>query len=194
MVELTKDDYAAIKRGDFGYLNDKGAYLYGYYKYEDAIEYYRLAAAMGCVASISNLGYCYMYARSIPQNISIAIGYFELAAKRNDPEAIYKLGNMYEVGKYVKKDMKTAMKYYSRAVKIIEKRNYPKEGFPSLFLCYGRQFMPGGLKEENKLIAHEYLQYALKGYDEYLERGCAFYQDSRDTVVELLKDKFFEGM
>lgn len=79
-VKLTKADFIAIENGDGVYLNGKGANFYRQEKYEEAIEYYRLAAAMGNVDSISNLGYCYMYARSVPGNISLALAYFEAAA------------------------------------------------------------------------------------------------------------------
>ena len=98
MLKLTTTDYFAIEEKDYNYINDKGAKAYALEDYATAIEYYRLGAAMGSVHSIANLGYCYMYARSIPKNMDLAMAYFRLAAAKNDIDALYKLGNIYKNG------------------------------------------------------------------------------------------------
>ena len=58
-MELTATDMAAIREEAMGYLTSKGANLYKEDTYYQSVEYYRLAAAMGEVQSISNLGYCH---------------------------------------------------------------------------------------------------------------------------------------
>ena len=55
-VELSATDMAAIREGADAYLNNKGANLYKEDTYYQSVEYYRLAAAMGEVHSVSNLG------------------------------------------------------------------------------------------------------------------------------------------
>ena len=62
-VELSATDMAAIREGADAYLNNKGANLYKEDTYYQSVEYYRLAAAMGEVHSVSNLGYCYLYGK-----------------------------------------------------------------------------------------------------------------------------------
>ena len=94
-LELTPTDMAAIKEGVMGYLTNKGASLYNENTYYKSVEYYRLAAAMGEIHSISNLGYCYLYGRDIEANTSLAIAYFTIAAQKGDIDANYKLGDIW---------------------------------------------------------------------------------------------------
>lgn len=54
-VFLTVTDNNAVLLDDSNYINNKGANLYRPDTYLEAVEYYRLAAAMGNVHSISNL-------------------------------------------------------------------------------------------------------------------------------------------
>ena len=79
MVALSDADFVAIRGKDSDFLLNKGADKYGD-DYEESIEYYRLSAAMGNPQAISNLGYCYLYGRSIEPNVSLALAYFTIAA------------------------------------------------------------------------------------------------------------------
>ena len=56
--KLTNADLNALKSGDSNYLNSKGAKLYREENYKEAVEYYRIAAALGNIDAVSNLGYC----------------------------------------------------------------------------------------------------------------------------------------
>ena len=49
---LTETDNNAVLLNDSNYINNKGANLYRPDTYKEAVEYYRLAAAMGNVHSI----------------------------------------------------------------------------------------------------------------------------------------------
>lgn len=46
-MNLTATDLLAIEKDNADHLLDKGAYYYGEGQYAEAVEYYRLAAAMG---------------------------------------------------------------------------------------------------------------------------------------------------
>ncbi|MST78926.1 tetratricopeptide repeat protein [Lactobacillus equicursoris] len=63
--KLTADDLKALDAGDGEALNDHGADCYRAGDYARAVEYYRLAAGLGEVTAIVNLGYCYLYGRAI---------------------------------------------------------------------------------------------------------------------------------
>lgn len=85
----------AVSLEDSNYINGKGAKLYCGGRYKSAVEYYRLAAAMGNVQATANLGYCYLYGRDIEPNLSLAIAYFKIASVNDNIDAAYKLGDIY---------------------------------------------------------------------------------------------------
>ena len=101
MIEnLTKADLNAITLDDSNYINNKGANFYNNGQYDKAVEYYRIAAAMGNINAIANLGYCYLYGRSINVNVSEAIAFFTIASSKGDIDAAYKLGDIYSKDKW----------------------------------------------------------------------------------------------
>ena len=118
-LKLTNTDFLAIEKGDRNYINNKGAKLYVEPTYKDAVEYYRLASAMGDKHATSNLGYCYLYGRGIEANLSFAIAYFKIAAIREDIDACYKLGDIYSSDKWGVKDSEMSVYYYRLAASFI---------------------------------------------------------------------------
>ena len=67
-VKLTNADIVAISEENDVHFNNIGAEYYRKGEYENALEYYRISASMGNDQAISNLGYCYLYGRSIEKN------------------------------------------------------------------------------------------------------------------------------
>jgi len=201
--DLTKTDVNAIKRNDFNYINNKGVSLYGAKIYSYAVEYYRLAAAMGDINAISNLGYCYLYGRDIEANTSLAIAYFEIAANRNSIDACYKLGDIYGSDKWGVKDREMSVYYYRLAASYLinddwEDFNiaytYSLNNYPSLCFALGRELMPEGNMATNINQAYQFLKHAETGYERELENGYDFYQKSYDSVLEYLNDSIFENI
>lgn len=195
---LTETDNNAVMLGDSNYLTGKGAQLYQPGSYRDAVEYYRLAAAMGNVTAISNLGYCYLYGRDIEPDLSLAIAYFKLAALREDVTAAYKLGDIYESGKWGVRDPEAAVYYYRMAASFVIKTDWEDaadyrelENYPSLCYALGRALCPGGLMRTDIRCAYQFLRHAEKGYRIELENGCDFYEQSYAGVVKLLADPIF---
>lgn len=196
---LTKTDILAVSEADSEYLNNKGAKLYNEEKYEDAIEYYRLAASMGNIKSISNLGYCYLYGRSVEKNIDLAIAYFKIASTNGDIDATYKLGNIYETDKWNKKDEEMSIYYYSNAMDLLTENYNPDEdnynntcmAYPSLCLALGKNLMPNGLLSENLRLAYSLLICAKRGYEIELENGNNLYEASYNETLKLLENKIF---
>lgn len=193
-IILTDTDVLAIERGDDIFLNNKGAKYYAEGNYERAIEYYRLAAAMGNVHSISNLGYCYMYARSIEKNMSLAMAYFKIAAEQNNVDAQYKLGNIYEKGADgVEKNEELAIYYYTLAIQTIDESYEEKpERYPSLYLCVAQAHMPGGKMICDLKAAYQFLQIARRGYEIEKAEGIKYHTNALEATLRLLEDPCFD--
>lgn len=193
MIILTQADRLALERNDADMLNNKGARFYNEQAYEQAVEYYRLAAAMGCMHAVCNLGYCYMYGRSTEKNQSLAMAYFQQAADRGDIDALYKLGRIYEEGASgVEKDPEAAVYYYLLAVQTIKVQQASPVDYPSLHLQVGKALMPGGLMKCNLQEAYLCLQIAREGYQICLQEGARYYGASYEQTLKLLEDPCFE--
>lgn len=200
-IQLTAADKRAIAIQDSDYLNTKGANYYAAEDYARAIAYYHLASAMGNLYATSNLGYCYLYGRSIPVNVDLAIAYFEAAAAKGSVDALYKLGDIYHRDKWVTRDEELAIYYFQRAVKeILGHDGYSAEliqwdeqldHYPSLCLALGRAHMRGGLLGVNVAVAYEFLEKAKSGYELELANGMKMYQRSYDFTLKLLDDECF---
>lgn len=192
-MDLTKTDMVAIEAGDSSYINNKGADLYTEGKYDLAIEYYRIAASMGDEHSISNLGYCYLYGRSIEKNPSLAIAYFKLAAKKDDIDALYKLGDIYKRGLGVEKDKSLALYYFEKALNAFHKNNYASfEYYPSLFLSMAQEYMPNGNYKLDLRRACDYLHMAIEGYEFQIGQGSTFYAEALKMAQSLYADPMFD--
>ena len=201
---LTATDMVAIRDGANGYLTNKGAKLYKEDTYYQSVEYYRLAAAMGEVQSISNLGYCYLYGRDIEQNTSVAIAYFTIAANRENVDAAYKLGDIYGSDKWGVKDKELSLYYYNLAADYLIEADW-REGYtvaweerlnryPSLCFALARETFPGGDMNTDIKISYEFLKHAEYGYDEAIKNGDDFYEAPRQAVLDMLECSEYDGI
>lgn len=200
--ELSKMDMDAIKFNDHNHINNKGAKLYEEETYEESVEYYRLAAAMGNVHSISNLGYCYLYGRHIKKNTSLAIAYFTIAAKKGDIDAMYKLGDIYSRDEWVKKDIETSNYYFNKAASQLIgddyyeykslKYNRDLDDYPSLCLALGIAMAKGGNMNTDIDLALEFLIHAERGYEKAIRDGNVMYGPSYEKTEKLINDPQFD--
>ena len=192
---FTRTDYLAVDNGDYDYINNKGAEAYASEDYETAIEYYRLAAAMGCVHSISNLGYCYMYARSIPKNMDLAIAYFRLAASRDDVDDLYKLGSIYKNGMDgIKADPEMALYYYRKAISVIDHTSDNEYLYPSLYFSVAKELMPNGMLRCDLQMAYTYLNTAKMGYEIEEMEGIHYHRSAYAEVLKTMENPCFDEM
>ncbi|MDO4483245.1 MAG: tetratricopeptide repeat protein [Clostridia bacterium] len=201
---LTPTDLNAVASKDSGYINNKGAKLYAMEEYPAAVEYYRLAAAMGDVHAVSNLGYCYLYGRAMEPDVQLAIAYFQTAAMKGDVDAAYKLGDIYGRDKWGVMDTEMSLYYYRMAVGLIA----PDLGndarsvvfcdrltdYPSLCLAMGRAFMPGGMLNTDVETAFCFLKKAEEGYAIQLANGQKMYEKSMEQVQQLLDNPVFDSI
>lgn len=202
--DLTATDLRAVQTFDFSYLNTKGANFYRQGEYNKAVHYYRLAATMGDVNAISNLGYCYLYGRSIEANLSTALAYFDLAYQKGNPDAAYKLGDIYESPKWEMVDKELSLYYYQQAIKLITGKTLYEldnlswydelKGFPSLCFAFGRALMPQGELLTDIDLAFQFLKYAQEGYENEISNGFLIYQNQLDSVKDFLTSEIFSGL
>ena len=200
-ITLTPTDQLAITTGDSNYINNKGADLYSTGNYAAAVEYYRLAAAMGNVDAVSNLGYCYLYGRDIEPNTSLSIGYFKTAADRGSVDAAYKLGDVYGTAKWGVEDKELSIYYYRLAATYLIGGPWENPAvilnccklcrYPSLCYALGREMMPGGGVATDLEVAYQFLLQAKAGYEIALADGDSFYEKSLAGVNQLLADPVF---
>ncbi|KRL83405.1 tetratricopeptide repeat protein [Ligilactobacillus apodemi] len=153
-LKLTTADFNAMNALDADYLLDKGANFYNLGEYGQAVEYYRLAAMLGNVQAIANLGYCYLYGRQIKANLDLALAYFKVAAQKENIDAAYKLGDIYGSTKWGIQDDELSNYYYRQAVNFILGKDSEKaellvwhhelQEYPSLCFALGRQKSKNG--------------------------------------------------
>lgn len=199
---LTATDILAIDKHDSNYLCDKGAALYNEDTFDKSVEYYRLSAAMGNDQAISNLGYCYLYGRSIEKNTSLAIAYFKIAAEKENIDAAYKLGDIYGSDKWGCRDSELSIYYYLMAANYLlqcfSETEIIWEGkldrYPSLCFALGREFLNGENLTKDLGKSFLFLLRARDGYRKAIRDGDEFYMDSFTKVQELLKDKSFDSI
>lgn len=201
---LTQADKTAIDRKDDIYINAKGAKLYGNQYYANAVEYYRLGAAMGNVNSISNLGYCYLYGRYISQNTTLAIVYFKIAMEKGSPDAAYKLGDIYSRDKWGMKDKELSIYYYSLSAKYIIGSDWQSmetlyyadalQNFPSLCFALARELAEGGAMITDIRMSYQFLLHAKIGYESELAHGFDMYFKAYKDVIKLMEDSQYDSV
>lgn len=203
-IILSETDKLAIDRKDAIYLVNKGAKLYQQQKYKQSVEYYRLAASLGEIHAISNLGYCYLYGRYIEANTDLAIAYFKIAAENKDVDAAYKLGDIYSQDKWRVKDIEKSIYYYSLAASILIGREYEGgrsimyctqlEDYPSLCFALGREMSKGGNMNTDIEMAYQFLLHAKEGYQKCIKNGDTMYVESYNAVLKLLSSEQFKDI
>lgn len=191
---LTEEDLEAISEGDHAYLNNVGAEYYSEGEYEKARIYYELASTLGSDIGSTNLGYIYMYGRSVPKDFSVALAFYKIGAKQGNIEALYKLGNLYQSGKGVEKDIDKAVKYYENALNIIEnEEDINSLEYPSLYFTLAKEMMPNGILETDLKRAYEYLSLADEGYSIAIEEmGTNYYKNVAEETKKLLSNSLFD--
>lgn len=195
MFELTKADHIAIDHNDHGYLNNKGAEYYSKGKYDLAVEYYRLAAAMGDDQAISNLGHCYLYGRQIEADLSLALAYLKIACDKGNVDAAYKLGDIYGSDKWGIKDRELSVYYYRVAAVFMFGDDFSLDrirndenilSYPSLCFALGREHGLDGQLPTELELSYVYLETARKGYGRELMNGNRMYEQAYNGVLEYL--------
>lgn len=82
---------------------------------EEALGLFRVAAEHGNARAQANLGFMYMAAQGVPQNMTEALRWLSRAAERGDARALATLGDCSANGLGVPRDYAVALEWYRRA-------------------------------------------------------------------------------
>ena len=137
---------------------------------QDAIEYYRLSAAMGDVNAINRLGMCYFDGKGVKRDFSISRAYFKLGVTKGNVNSLYRLGDFYMEGLGVERDERKAVEYYVEAYNII-KSSDDIEKYPELLYRLAKVFMEGKLLEQNLSTAYQFFCVALEEFRTKVENN-----------------------
>ncbi|KAK9818102.1 hypothetical protein WJX72_007209 [[Myrmecia] bisecta] len=83
--------------------------------HEQALRYFRQAAASGDADAMAHLGHMYANGQGVTQSNETALEWFKQGAEKNHPSALYGLGYMHLSGYGLAKDHRKAFKYFSAA-------------------------------------------------------------------------------
>lgn len=174
------------------YLGDGGdAYIRKDFK--KAFANYNLAAAMGNMDAVSNLGYCYMYGNGVEKNFELALEYFKLAASNDNIDALYKLGTFYASEKYNMQNFAIADKFFDRAFSLA-KSQHRLSLYPSLLLVVAKEKMPSGRNAEDREEALELLAIAHESFSFEILKGADFYSKHLEETKELINNECFKSL
>ena len=82
---------------------------------EEAVTWYKKAAAQGNPAAACRLGKLYLQGEQVPKDVTKALEYLTASAKEGSPFAQYTLGKLYLMGKDVEQDREKAYRWFEMA-------------------------------------------------------------------------------
>lgn len=202
-IKLTNTDFLAIEKEDGNYFSIKGNSLCKQGLYEEAIEFYRLAAAMGNSHSINRLGNFYLFGDGTKANISVSIGYFKMAAIKENIDSCIKLGEIYSTDRWGLKDNEMSIYYYRLGASaiiggewnvhnVIWCSNLQK--YPHLSFAIGKEFFKGKNLDKDLVLSYIFLRHAFEGYLSIFPNEEEDYHKYLDDVVELLANDEFDSI
>jgi len=155
----------------------------------NALKWFRKAAANGDVSALTGLGYC----SYLDDNVEAALRYYEQANEQGDAEAPYHIGLLYFAGEGVPEDLEKAFEYYS----ISAERKFPgaihmiawcyeqgagvepdsekalslwrksaKYKIPESLCAIGSYYLKGGLVPQSNQEAYKWFYLAVENGDE----------------------------
>lgn len=192
-TKLSKASIIALEDHNDIYFNEIGADYYQMGDYEAAIELYRIAAAMGNIQALANLGYCYYYGKACEKNYHFAFAYFKMAAAHKNIDALYKLSTMYEQGKGVEKNRDISDYYLMTAFDTL--RTIPGEvrlEYPSLLFAVAKKFIALGERNGDLESAYSLLKKAQQGYELLISEGSHYYEKMLLEVNDTLHRECFK--
>lgn len=149
-----------------GYLYEKG--LGVSQDYQEAVKWYRKAAALGNVVAENNIGNLYIEGHGVPRDYQKAMEWLLKAASQGDTPAETNIGALYTDGRGVHQDYREAMKWFQKAAK---KENAKAE------------YNIGAFYNNGQGVSKDY-QKAMKWYEKALKHGFAPAQKSIDDLKQ----------
>lgn len=125
---------------------------------DQAIFWYKQAAAGGDVEAMNQLGILYYDGDGVQKDYSQSLEWFTKAAQKDHPEAQSFIGDLYRFGRGVNKDFSEAVRWYEKAAT----KHYPHALF-MLGVLYGQGL---GVNADRSKSINYYQQAALRGHPE----------------------------
>lgn len=161
-------------------------------KYDDSMEYFHLAAAMGNAQAMADLGMCYFHGRGCKKNYDLAFSYSQLAAKKMNIDGLYYLSLMYEHGHGTDKDAEAADYYLGTAFEMTSSLgDRAAYEYPYLFYSIAKKLIKIGT-EDCLQTAYNALLDARDGYADDIEGGATYFKENLAEVEALLKKSIFD--
>lgn len=177
----------ALALNNLGALHSEGRFVHK--DTQKAFDYYVNSAENGCMEACCNLGYFYLYGRNGEVDYKKAFEYFSKGAiLGNDANCFYKLGDMYMYGSYVEKNPDIAFNYYVRAAKTLEEygSTYVDELESDINYRIGKCLYYGNGIEEDKLLASQYLENALRGYKNRIHDAYNYVEKRIQEIKDMI--------
>ncbi len=118
------DLYPAVARLEF----QLGRSLDNAENYDEALKWYRAAAARGSAIAMHNIGSKYLAGKGVTKNAEIAVRWYQRAVDAGSPTGMTSLGYMYQTGAGVPKDPKRAAGLYRSAIALGSARSMSNLG------------------------------------------------------------------
>lgn len=100
---------------DVDELITKSKAAYEAKRFDEAMQWSRMAAARGSAAAMSDIGGLYQQGSGVPQDYAKAMRWYRQAADKGEPSAQNQVGWLYQQGLGVRQDYGEAMRWYRRA-------------------------------------------------------------------------------
>lgn len=107
----------------------RGTQLFKEGNAEKAVEQYQIAAELGHVRALCNLGHCYDRGKGVKADLAQSLKWYEQAAELGDLMAQYHVGFCYDQGKGTDPNPEAAAKWYEKAAGQGQPRAQCKMGF-----------------------------------------------------------------
>jgi len=197
MYLFDRECIEGVKEENNNKIFDIGNELYSDGEYQDAIEYYRLSAAMGNVSAVTKIGRCYLEGKGVKRDFSVARAYFKLGVTKGDINSLYRLGDLYISGLGVEKDERKAVEYYVESYNLI-KSDGDIEKYPELLFRLGKVFMEGRLLEQNLDMAYQFFVVANHEFENRVEEendreAAEYIKEIRKYIKALKKEAIDDG-
>jgi len=134
----------------------EGKEYYDQMQYEEAVKYYRKAAAQGHRGAQNNLAVCYASGYGVPKDDGKAVQWFRKSTEQGNPVAQKNLGVWYLYGRGVEKDWSKAVSLFQKAAE-----QGDADAQYNLAECY---FWGKGIKKDDKEAFRWYEKAAEQGH------------------------------
>lgn len=120
------------------YMMHLGGYYYEQKRFDLALKYYEMAAAMNDVNANICLGYIWYYGRTGNRDFEKAFRYYKKGMEARDLQSAYKIADMYKNGYYVEEDYEKYCEIIENLYPKVKNAMYLNDPLPEIFTRLAR--------------------------------------------------------